>query len=147
MKKTIVYLFAFILTAMSAICQKSPVYISAGSAIGGYDPVAYFMMSKPVKGLPAYTMDWQGAKWLFASQDNLNTFKLAPEKYAPQYGGYCAYGLADGHKASTEPDAWTISSGKLYLNYNKDVQASWLKDKEGYIQKADKNWAEIKNKQ
>ena len=74
-------------------------------------------------------------------------YKASPEKYAPQYGGYCAYGLADGHKAPTDPTAWTISDGKLYLNYNKDVQTSWLKDKNNYIIVANKKWPGLKDKE
>jgi predicted lipoprotein len=74
----------------------------------------------------------------------MEIFKANPEKYAPRYGGFCAYGTADGHKAPTSPDAWTIVDGKLYLNYDKSVQSLWKKDQQGYIQKADKNWPEVK---
>ncbi|HXB44544.1 MAG TPA: YHS domain-containing (seleno)protein, partial [Puia sp.] len=70
-----------------------------------------------------------------------------PAKYAPQYGGYCAYGLTGNHKAPTEPDAWTIIDGKLYLNYNKEVQGIWNKKQKEYISTADKNWPALKNKE
>jgi hypothetical protein len=70
----------------------------------------------------------------------------SPDKYAPQYGGYCAYGTALGHKASTEADEWTIVNNKLYLNYSSKVKTTWLQDEQGYIQKADKTWPSIKNK-
>jgi YHS domain-containing protein len=107
-----------------------------GVAIRGYDPVAYFTQGKPVKGQDALVYEWQGAKWKFASQANLDMFKANPTKYAPQYGGYCAYGVANVNLVSIEPDKFTIIDGKLYLNYDADVQAKWLKDTSGYIQKA-----------
>jgi hypothetical protein len=71
-------------------------------------------------------------------------FKSDPKKYAPQYGGYCAYGMAEGHKAATQPDAWTIVNGKLYLNYSKEVKGLWMKDQQNLIDQADKNWDEVK---
>ncbi len=107
------------------------------SAILGYDPVAYFTAGKPVKGQDRFATDWKGAKWKFSSQGNLDLFKSNPEKYAPQYGGYCAYGVAQDNLVSIEPDKFTVRDGKLYLNYNADVQATWLKDPAGYIQQAD----------
>ena len=108
-----------------------------GIAIKGYDPVAYFMQNKPVKGVDAYVYEWQGAKWKFANQADLDAFKVNPAKYAPQYGGYCAYGVANDNLVSIEPDKFTIIDGKLYLNYDGDVQTKWLKDTAGYIRKAD----------
>jgi YHS domain-containing protein len=108
-----------------------------GIAIKGYDPVAYFMQNKPVKGVDTYVYEWQGAKWKFASQPDLDAFKANPAKYAPQYGGYCAYGVANDNLVSIEPDKFTIIDGKLYLNYDGDVQTKWLKDTAGYIRKAD----------
>jgi hypothetical protein len=87
------------------------------------------------------------ADWYFSSRQNLDLFKASPDKYAPQYGGYCAYGCSRGYKASTEPDAWTIINNKLYLNYNTDVKETWLKDKANLIQKADKNWPSVKAKE
>lgn len=109
----------------------------ADIAILGYDPVAYFTDGKPVKGNPAYTHEWQAAKWRFASQSHLDLFKADPEKYAPQYGGYCAYGVSQDSLVGIEPDKFTILDGKLYLNYDADVQATWLKDPAGYIRQAD----------
>lgn len=107
------------------------------TAIRGYDPVAYFTDGKPVAGTDAYVYDWMGAKWKFASAEHLAAFKAEPQKYAPQYGGYCAYGVAKDHLVKIEPDAWKIVDGKLYLNYDSDVQAKWLKDVPGYIHEAD----------
>ena len=107
------------------------------SAINGYDPVAYFTVGKPVIGQDAFVHEWMGAKWKFASQANLDLFKANPEKYAPQYGGYCAYGVAQGYLVKVEPDQFTIRDGKLYLNYDADVQAKWRKDPAGHIKIAD----------
>lgn len=107
------------------------------SAIQGYDPVAYFTVGKPVKGLDSLVVDWMGAKWKFASQANLALFKANPEKYAPQYGGYCAYGVSQDNLVSVEPDKFKIIDGKLYLNYNATVQSKWLEDPAGFIRQAD----------
>ncbi len=115
-------------------------------AIKGYDVVAFFTEAKAKKGSENFTYRWKDTNWLFESQDNLDMFKKDPEKYAPQYGGYCAYGTADGHKAPSETDTWTVKDNKLYFNYNKKVQQLWSKDIPGYIEKADKNWIEIKDK-
>ena len=107
------------------------------TAIRGYDPVAYFTDSKPVKGSDKFVHEWMGAKWKFASQDHLDKFKADPAKYAPQYGGYCAYGIAVGNVVKIEPDQWSVVDGKLYLNYDDDVSKKWKKDPAGYIKKAD----------
>jgi YHS domain-containing protein len=103
------------------------------TAINGYDTVAYFTQSKPVKGTDALATDWQGAKWKFSTQANLDLFKANPEKYAPQYGGYCAYGVTQGYLVKVDPEQFTVIDGKLYLNYDADVQAKWKKDTVGYI--------------
>ena len=134
------------IASITAIAQKSEIFIKDGYAIGGYDVVAYFSENKPVKGNQQYSFSWNGATWLFSSDKNKESFKLNPERYAPQYGGYCAYGLSRGYKAPTEAGAFTIVDGKLYLNYNFDVRSEWNKDQKGYIGKADKNWPEVKGK-
>ena len=133
-------LAAALATATPALAQKAEVFTDSGAAIRGYDPVAYFTDSKPVKGDAKYTYSWKGATWRFASAANRDAFAASPEKYAPQYGGYCAYGVASGYAVKTEPDAWSVVDGKLYLNYDRNVQASWVKDIPGYIRKADANW-------
>ena len=107
------------------------------TAINGYDSVAYFTVGKPVKGQDGLATVWMGAKWKFSSQANLDLFKSNPEKYAPQYGGYCAYGVTQGNLVKVEPEQFTVRDGKLYLNYDADVQAKWLKDPAGYIKDAD----------
>jgi YHS domain-containing protein len=114
-----------------------------GLAIDGYDPIAYFMERKPVKGSPEFRTEFQGATFQFASADHRDRFAADPEKFAPQYGGYCAYGTAKGYKAKIAPEAFTVVQGKLYLNYSEAVQTRWLSDIPGYIQKADANWPEV----
>ena len=135
-------LFAAILFVLAApaLAQKSEAYTSWGTAIRGYDPVAYFTEGKPVEGSRQFTHKWKGATWRFASAQNRDAFAAAPDKYAPQYGGYCAYGVANGYTVSTVPDAWSVVEGKLYLNYSLGVRADWLKDTPAYIRKADANW-------
>jgi len=105
-------------------------------AIRGTDTVAYFTQGKVVAGLDQYTTLWQGASWKFSSQQHLDLFVAEPEKYAPQYGGYCAYGVAKGDLVKIEPENWTIIDNKLYLNFNNGVQKKWEADTKGYIQQA-----------
>src|SRR5512135_2769630 len=95
-----------------------PIDKTGGVAIRGYDPVAYFTESKPVEGSKQFTFEWQGATWRFASAANRDLFAKTPEKYAPQYGGYCAYAVSQGHTATIDPQRWRIVDGKLYLNYS-----------------------------
>ncbi len=138
--KNIIFIFALALYTTTAVGQE--IFIKDGLAIGGYDPVAYFNNQKPVRGKPEFAWSWMGAKWQFASKANLEAFKSQPDKYSPQYGGYCAYGMSDGdgHKASTLPETFTIVDGKLYLNYNLKVKEIWLKDQSSRIDKANRNW-------
>jgi YHS domain-containing protein len=114
-----------------------------GQAIRGYDPVAYFEQRKAVKGQDEYQYDWKGAEWYFSSQKNKEEFARSPKRYAPQYGGYCAWAVSQGYTASIDPKAWYIYKGKLYLNYSKEVQQTWSKDIPGNIQKADMNWPKL----
>jgi hypothetical protein len=123
---------------------QSEVYAPGGKAINGYDAVAFFKESKPVKGSAMYSYRYKDAEWLFDSKENLEMFTGMPEKYAPQYGGYCAYGTSEGHKASTEPDTWTIVKDKLYFNYNRQVKQMWMKDQAHLIQVADEKWPQVK---
>lgn len=127
-------------TAGVAVAQKAEIFSAGGAAIRGYDPVAYFTEGKPVKGTAKFAYRWKGATWRFASAANRERFAAAPEQYAPQYGGYCAYGVAGGYTVKTEPDAWSVVDGKLYLNYDRSVRASWVKDTPGYIRQANANW-------
>ncbi|OQW38374.1 MAG: hypothetical protein A4C66_11790 [Nitrospira sp. HN-bin3] len=114
-----------------------------GLAIDGYDPVAYFTEMKAVKGLPDFRADYHGSTFQFMSAEHRAAFAADPEKFAPQYGGYCAYGTAKGYKAKIAPEAFTVVQGKLYLNYSEAVRTRWLSDIPGYIQKADANWPEV----
>jgi YHS domain-containing protein len=132
--------------SFTIVAQQSPVFIHGGKAIRGYDPVAYFVEGKPAIGKDSFTYSWNNANWYFSSQKNLELFKANPGKYAPQYGGYCAFGLSNGYKAPTDGDAWTIDHGKLYLNYNLDVRKEWDKERRSRIDKADKNWPSVMNK-
>ena len=121
-----------------------PVYSSfIGGAIRGYDPVAYFTRGEPVKGSNDFSLEWQDAKWKFSSEENKALFIANPEKYTPQYGGYCAWAASQGYTASTDPNAWTIHNGRLYLNYSKSVQQTWSKDIPGNIRKGNTNWPQL----
>lgn len=116
------------------------------TAIKGYDTVAYFTQSKAVEGSEAFTYKWRDGVWHFASQENLDLFKGDPEKYAPQYGGWCAYAMSDrGRTVRIDPEVWHIHDGKLYLNYNKRVQKAWLEDKLTNIAEADGFYPEATN--
>jgi YHS domain-containing protein len=117
-----------------------------GVAIKGYDPVAYFTDAKPVKGDSDFAFDWNGASWHFASAAHRDTFKAAPEKYAPQFGGYCAWAVSQGYTAGIDPAAWKIVNGKLYLNYSLEIQKKWEGDVPGNIAKAEGNWPTLLKK-
>jgi YHS domain-containing protein len=135
---------ALLIAACTSAQYQAEIFQKNGAAIGGYDAVAFFKENKPVKGSPEYFIEWRVAKWLFASKQNLDSFSANPARYAPQYGGYCAYGTADGHKAPTEADTWTVLDGKLYFNYNQKVKSLWDKDRAKYIEQANTNWEKIR---
>ncbi len=136
-----------ILFACSRTAPPSPVNVTPdGVAIKGYDPLAYFTDKRPEQGSEKFEYLWNGAKWRFASAARRDLFSHDPEKYAPRYGGYCAYAVSQGKIADIDPDAWTVFEGKLYLNLNKDVQKLWEKDMQGYIRKADENWPRMLGK-
>lgn len=112
-------------------------------AVSGYDVVSYFTEKKPVEGDSQYTIEYQGADWYFSSQKNLTLFKNNPEKYAPQYGGYCAWAMARGKTAPGNAPFWTIYKDKLYLNYDQKVLDTWRANKDSFIQQADLNWSKL----
>ena len=112
-------------------------YKPSGTAVRGYDTVAYFTEGRPVEGSDEFTTEWMGATWRFASREHLDLFEAEPEKYAPEYGGYCAYGVVQDNLIKIEPENWTIVDDKLYLNYDDDVQAQWEEDIPGFIAEAD----------
>lgn len=117
----------------------------AGVAIRGTDPVAYFTDGKPMAGDPAISHEWAGAKWLFASEEHKKLFVEDPAKYAPQFGGHCAWGVSKGGLYSIQPDAWKVVDGKLYLNYNVEAQGEWQKEMDMHIERAHKNYPGIKD--
>ena len=120
------------------------VYCTEQGAIAGYDPVAFFTEKKTVLGKPELNHNWNNANWFFSTQENLDAFKADPEKYAPQFGGYCAYGTASGHKSPTIPETWAIIDNKLYFNYNLQVQKLFNKNQKGLIEQANRNWPVVK---
>ncbi len=137
----------FVSYGFSQQSRDAAVFSTKEGAIGGYDPVAYFSQGKPVKGQPNMAFEWNGATWHFASAENREVFAKNPQKYAPEYGGWCAYGWSRGYPAKTEPDAWSIVNGKLYLNYDQKVQHLWNEKQEEFIQKADQNYRKTHLKQ
>lgn len=145
-KLNIVLLIACLI-APAMVFAADPVYTGFfnNKAVGGYDPVSYFTEGKPVKGNKRFQINHKGADWYFSSQDNLEAFSKAPEKYAPQYGGYCAWAVGHDITAKGDPLQWSIVEDKLYLNIDADIKAQWLKDKEHWIKQGDKHWPSVLN--
>ena len=121
---------------------KSEIYTAflSSKAIGGYDAVAYFTENKPVEGMKQFKTEYKGANWYFSSSENLAKFKQQPEKFAPQYGGYCAWAVGNGYTAKGDPLHWTIHKNRLYLNYNEDIKNQWLANIDSFISSGDANW-------
>lgn len=140
MKLIIFAAVSFLFLTSTALAKPVNTGWLGSKAIKGYDSVAYFKVNKAVKGLSEFSHTWNKATWLFSSKENLDAFKASPEKYAPQYGGYCAYAMATGKKVGISPEAFDIRDGKLYLNYNKKIQGTWKSEASSYIQKADTAW-------
>ena len=135
-------LFIFSVNSVQAAEQTYTGYFS-NKAASGFDVVSYFSAQKPVKGLAAFSLEYKGADWYFSSQENLHKFKNNPAYFSPQYGGYCAWAMASNKTAPGNVPFWTIYQDKLYLNYDRKIQTSWLADKDAFINKADINWAKI----
>ena len=133
---------------LAAQSAKPPVFTDFRSklALDGYDAVAYFKGGKPVKGVDAHAVSWNGATWRFASAENKAAFEADPKAFAPQFGGYCAWAVSEGYTAKGDPNHWRIVDNKLYLNYNASVQTSWAKDIPRRIVKGDKNWPTVLSK-
>jgi YHS domain-containing protein len=112
----------------------------SGKAINGYDPVAFFKENKAVKGNKETSYDWNSAKWYFSSQENLDLFKNDPGKYAPQYGGYCAFAVVNGFSAEADPESFEIIDDKLYLCANPEIKDDFKKEGAEAIKKANENW-------
>jgi YHS domain-containing protein len=147
---TVILLFAAttVLTGLlgSAVAGSSASPVAAvntadGLALKGYDPVAYFTDGQPTKGADQYSFQWKGVTYRFASAENLQRLRADPEKYLPQYGGYCAYAMSIDRIADIDPGKWAIVGGKLYLNNNLFSQTLWSLNKSGRIASADSNWA------
>lgn len=118
----------------------------AGNALKGYDAVAYFAVNSAIKGDAKYAYVWNGAKWLFSSEENMTKFMAEPEAYAPQFGGYCAYAVSNGYTADGDPNAWKVADGKLYLNYSPEVKQMWEKEQDERIKQGKINWEGFKTK-
>ncbi|MGC6517041.1 MAG: YHS domain-containing (seleno)protein [Candidatus Puniceispirillaceae bacterium] len=134
---------AAITFASPAFADKAPVYANRGVAIRGTDPVAYFTQNRAVRGHKDFSFMHDGAEFRFSSAENLALFAKDPEKYAPQYGGYCAWAVSLGYTASTIPEAFSIVDGKLYLNYSLRVRSQWESDRDNRIILADQNWPAV----
>ena len=139
----------FVQAAAPANAAGPEIYQSGGGwfgkdfAVGGYDPVAYFKSGGPAVGKDAHTLTWKGAVWRFSSAENKAAFEADPEAYAPQYGGYCAYGVSQGAAVHGDPKVWSVVSDKLYLNINPEVQNIWNQDQPGYIAAANRQWPDV----
>lgn len=133
-------------TLRPAAAASPEIFATGGVAIHGTDPVAYFTENKPVDGSSKHALMWMGATWYFASAANMAAFEADPHRYAPQYGGYCAYAAAQGAVATTVPEAFTIYEGKLYLNFSTGVRGLWQQDIPGNIKAADANWPSVLEK-
>ncbi len=127
---------------LAPVLALSPVNrtLLGGVAIDGFDAVAYFTDNKPIEGSKEYSFEWNGATWRFASAAHRDLFAQTPEKYAPQYGGYCAWAVSQGYTADIDPEAWRIENGRLFLNYSLEVQKKWAADIPGNVAKGDANW-------
>jgi YHS domain-containing protein len=136
---------ALLLLSQQVYAEKPAVFATGEGAIRGYDPVAYFTVGEPTKGSDQYSFEWEGETFKFTNAENLAIFKADPGKYAPRYGGYCAYAVSEGYTASTVPKAWAIVDDRLYLNYSLEVRKRWAKDIPGRIAAADKNWPGVLN--
>src|SRR5262245_1341999 len=132
----------FTLAFCSVATVLSPLAQAAG--LDGCERVAYFTEGKPVRGLASITADFLGEKYQFSSPQSRDAFAANPEKYLPQYGGHCAWAVANNSLAPGDPTVFKVVNGKLYLNVNRDVAARWEKDIPGFIRAADANWPRLK---
>lgn len=140
---------AFVPVASHAYDENSTAAVNVdakGIGLKGHDPVAYFTVGAPTAGKADYTARHDGVTYHFASAANRDTFKAAPSRYAPQFGGFCAMGVALEKKLDGDPNAWTVADGKLYLNVNKDVEKKYREDVTGNNKKAEANWPQLRNK-
>lgn len=132
-----------LMLALTASAGEGRIYAEDGVAISGADPVAYFELGEAKQGSAEHSYEWRGVTWHFANAEHRGMFADNPEKYAPEYGGWCAWAAARGDAAATSPEAWAIVDGDLYLNYNQSIQQRWEKDREDFIARADEQWPDI----
>ena len=136
---------AIVPAAVQMAAAETEVNIVEGYAVHGYDVVAYFKQGKPVAGDSRFTAQHEGVTYRFSSAEHRDAFTSDPASYAPQYGGYCAFGAAMGRKFDGDPNAWAIVDGKLYLNLNKNIQARWKENVPGFVKGANNNWPLIRS--
>jgi YHS domain-containing protein len=132
--------FTFMLLAAGISRMTAAAAQEENLAIKGYDTVAYFTAGKALKGTEDFTFSWHGMTWFFQSRENRDLFAASPEKYAPQYDGWCAWAMTEARKAVTDPEVWNIVDGKLYLNCSPAAYEKWGRDIPGHIKKADEVW-------
>lgn len=131
--------------ASSNTADTRPVFTRtfSNTALEGYDAVAYHTEGEAIRGNRNFRTEWRGVEWRFVSQANLDLFLADPDRYAPQYGGYCSWAMAQGYGAKGDPLAWDIVDGRLYLNYNREIQERWQQDPEGFITQGDENYPHV----
>ena len=145
MIRALTFLSALLMASSGAFAGEAPVYtgLFSNTGAGGYDPVSYFQAGQPVKGSTEYTTEYEGTSWRFANAENLKLFQADPVRYAPVYGGYCAWAVGHGKLAKGDPLQWSIVDDKLYLNYNDPFKKRWLKDANALIQQGNANWPAV----
>jgi YHS domain-containing protein len=144
MKTSVSTLFiGILLFVFSSLSIAGEQYTKRGYALTGYDPVAYFTIGEPTKGDKKINAEWNGAQWLFSSEEHKALFLAQPEKYAPAYDGHCAFAAGIGRKVSAQPTLWKIIDQRLFLNFSKAANTRWLDNPEDYIKDGDENWKEL----
>ena len=133
----------FLVLSLARPAAADTVFAENGVAVRGTDVVAYFAAGDAVPGKPEFRHDWNGATWHFTSAENRDAFAADPARYAPQYGGFCAWAVANNYTAPVDPEAWRIVDGKLYLNYSRAIRLRWDMMRQSNIAKADANWPEL----
>lgn len=131
------------LAARPARAEAAAVFAVGGRAIGGIDPLGYFVEGRAIAGDPGIALMWRGALWLFATGEHRDRFEMAPAQWAPRFGGYCAYSLAQGALAGTDPEAWAVHEGKLYLMHDGAARAAWSRDAAAHLAAAEAHWPAI----
>ena len=143
LKSVFVTLAALLVASGPALAEN---YAQSAPAVQGYDVVSYQTAKRPVRGTGHFVANYDGATYLFASQENLETFNKNPGRYAPAYNGYCAFGVSVGKKFHSDPEVYRVVNNRLYLNLDARIQDDWLKDVPGRIKTADQNWKDIEDK-